>query len=620
MAILNGLVISVTGNLPHDNSQLKKWIEANGGLYSPNVHKSTTHLLAGKDAWKSASNAVQAAVKQHAWVIQWDWLEDSLLKGRKLAEKQYTWEGKEQDKKRAREMRRLGVAADTKRFVKGCEDAKRATGTGTSKSRPRIRKPRVSRSVLVGDMVNTPLPFVSAAETLKRKREEREAAKAAKAAEQAARKQKAATKGVNQTPDADAPSSPHSQLPSLPSHTTASTTSSHTLAATQSSPSPPPSTPAKKPSLKDLYHYYIDASGFEFKTMLTRCDFSNNTMARYRLSILESHAKPNVYCTFVEYFPPGVGDQKTAGSDAAGGADWIQALLDFNRSFPDIPSTSITEESSIEAEAANDATQRYTAPSPPANPPSIITTSTEPARLTSLIAPTAPSPSRPHKSLIAPMSSPFPTAFATYRTAFHDLTLLTWEERFDTARTLYKARAAASQTEPFVWVKPKPGLPNGLQPQIRGLYTGDAALLPGAAQGGPTTKRNTFNLPALDAPLANGVVGRAVREDRRRAVEEEEERAAREAERRARDDKALLTRAPERQRPDFNRPLFNGLMGRPTIDAWGNPVRRFGSGAGGGGGRGWGVGSPGRSGGRSREGSAGVVERRRAWPRESGEL
>src|SRR5690242_9841007 len=188
MGALKNLTIAVTGTFDHEYSQLKKWIEANGGRYSPGVRKGITHLITGKDAWKAASDAVQAAVKIGAFVVTYDWLEDSLHTGRKLAEKKYTWEYKWEERRAIREMEKIGLLADAKKFNDGCEEAKKATGTGTSKSQPRlvVRKPKQSKSFFFSDVIN--VPFVSAADDLKRKREEREAAKVKRAEEQVAKK------------------------------------------------------------------------------------------------------------------------------------------------------------------------------------------------------------------------------------------------------------------------------------------------------------------------------------------------------------------------------------------------------------------------------------------------
>ena len=492
MGVLNGLTIAVAGTLDYDNTQIKKWVEANGGRYSPSVSKHITHLIASKAAWKDASDQVQQAVKHQAWVLTYDWLEDSLLKKRKLAETKYSWEAKEQERRRNKEVKKLGLLADTKKFQDGCEAANKATGTGTSQPRSRTarKQPRQSRSVLTGDMAN--VPFVSAAETLRQKREAREK----KAASQAAKK---ASQSPTNTP------SPSAAL-----------ASSHSL--TPSSPQP---SPQAKKSLKDLYQYYLDATGFEYKILLARCDLPANTMQRYQLSILESHAKPNVYCTFIQYHPAGVGEPRKESSGC------IQAVFDFNSTFQEETSVDVDEEPAA-ASSSSEA-------SPTQHHP-------EATRLLTLATPPVPSPSSPYKTLLAPMASPFPTAFRAFRHAFRDLTLLAWEERFALPRPLYRLRAARHGIEPFVYVRPKLGLPTGLAAQEGGLFCG--RVRDGAGEGGVGVEveekqdeayvRPAFPfLPALAVPLGQGVIGAAVRAERREKERKEDVERERDERKRA---------------------------------------------------------------------------------------
>jgi hypothetical protein len=591
MAILKNLTIAVTGTLSAETSQLKKWIEANGGRYSPHVRKGVTHVITGKDAWREATDAVQAARKAKAFVVSYDWLEDSLQKRRKLAETRYTWEYLWQERKRRKEMKKLGQLADVKKFNEGCEVAKKATGTGTSKSRPRvvIRKPKVSKSCLIGDMVN--VPFVSAADDLKRRREEREAAKAKRAEKAAAKKIERA-----QTDRAisNAPSMAHSSTANAENLLSPSSATSHALSTTPFQPAcPSPGVQAKKPSLKDLYHYYLDPTGFEYKIVLTRCNLRANEITRYRLSILESHTKPHVYCTFVEYFPPGVG---ASGSEEGA---CIQALFDFNNAFregleqpQDTPNVSADHGESLH------------------NHP-------QAAHLRSLLTTPAPSSDKPYKSLIAPMGSTFATAWRAFRHCFRDLTLLSWEERFDITKILYKTRASHFAIEPFVYVRPKTGLPLGLRVQEAGLFQNQTLPLMGKKgnivsdkqSDTPTRlgngkdndddyKYNSFNLAALQHPLGPGIIGTAVQNDidaARRAAEKQRP-LAEEAEAYSR---KLGPVHKVEKKPNYSRPLFNGVTGRPTTDAWGRYKRSEGGG----------VGGSGLAGG-------GVVKQRRLFPSE----
>jgi hypothetical protein len=112
MGILKHLTISATGTLSAEPSQLKKWVEAHDGRWAPKAATGVTHLIASKEAWKKKMPAVQAALDAGAWVVSYDWLEDSLQRKRKLAEKKYTWEFLREQRKMRREMARLGAQFD----------------------------------------------------------------------------------------------------------------------------------------------------------------------------------------------------------------------------------------------------------------------------------------------------------------------------------------------------------------------------------------------------------------------------------------------------------------------------------------------------------------------------
>ncbi|XPT01557.1 hypothetical protein M3J09_010689 [Ascochyta lentis] len=572
MGILKNLVIAVTGTLSADTSQLKKWIEANDGRYSPNVRKGVTHLIAGSDAWKNATNPVQAAVEVGAFVVSYDWLEDSLQRKRKLAETKYTWEHLWRERKRRKQMKRIGTLNDTIKFNKGCEEAKKATGTGTSKSRTATRKPKPSKSFFFADVIN--VPFVSAADDLKRRREEREAVKARRA-EEAAAKRVEDTKSDGVTSRALSAATESLSSPSSATSHTLSTTSFQTVSSA--------GLHAKKPSLKDLYHYYLDITGFEYKIVLTRCNLRANQITRYRLSVLESHTKPHVYCTFVEYFPPGIG---AAGSGEAG---CIQALMDFDTSFIDSGVEEIDSDS-----ASTDDTEGT-----PLHDMSLPEQDThdhpQATHLRSLLAPPVPSPTNTYKTLLAPMNSPFTNAWRIFRHTFRDLTLLSWEERFDISKTLYKMRAAHFNIEPFVYVRPKPGLPLGLRVQEAGLFQNQTLAVvdrdshaQGAKQeleSSAAMTRNgnnigneedyTYNahsLPSLAHALGTGIIGTAVQRERAAAEKQKQQAQEAELERSRRQGIAgrySAEKEKEKKKPNFSRPLFNGVTGRPRTDAWG---------------------------------------------------
>lgn len=576
MAILKGLTIAVTGTQDHDNARIKRWIDANGGRYSPRVLSGVTHLITGKDAWKQSSDAVQIAIKLGVFVVTFEWLEDSLHKKRKLAEKQYTWEHIAQMKRMKSQMKKLGPQASKKQFNDGCEEIEKITGSGTSKSRrPRVRisRPRKSTSVLT---VDWHVPFVPAAEVLKMKREKRDAVKAKKVAQGAATKK---------TEEADTDHAASNAPPSSTAELVSSSTyaSSHALSTTsfQSVSTTPEVEANKKTSLKDLYHYYLDSTGFEYKIILTRCNLRANEITRYRLSLLESHTKPYVYCTLIEYFPPGAGYKINSGQAC------IKALLDFEKTVHKGAAPSMAVNAAPDG-SQEDKTEVLTASRPP--PHQDFHHHPEAERLRALLVPPTasaapPSADKVYKSLIAPMSSDFATAWRTFRHAFRDLTLLSWEERFDISKILYKRRASHFAIEPFVYLRPKQGLPLGLRVQQDGLFQNQTLaplsedgfvlshLTPqkGLRENDDGYVYNTFNLPSLIEPLGPGIIGQAVSRDIKAACEaaEEAKKVADEAEEVKLRKLGLARKLDGKKKPNYSRPLFSGINGRPTTDAWG---------------------------------------------------
>lgn len=182
MGKLSGLVIAATGAL--ETNQIKRWVEANGGRWSPRVDMSITHLIASRDAWKTVTDPVMKAAELNKHIVSFDWLEDSLSAKKRLAETKYTWEAITEDKKRRRALKKLGVVADGKKFLDGCRKIKELTGSGTSKKLPPApRKPKPSKSFFYAQDINT--PFVPAKEALMQRRAEREAADAAQKAARA---------------------------------------------------------------------------------------------------------------------------------------------------------------------------------------------------------------------------------------------------------------------------------------------------------------------------------------------------------------------------------------------------------------------------------------------------
>ncbi|KAF9739126.1 hypothetical protein PMIN02_001284 [Paraphaeosphaeria minitans] len=527
MAILKGLVIASVGDIKDNsgksigNEQLKKWVVNNKGRWEPEVGKATTHLISSKDAYTKGVKAVQKAKALRIFVVNYDWLEDSLQKGRKVAERKYLWGQIRAERKQQKLMKRLGTQADSKKFNAGCELAKQDVGSGTSRKRSsgffssalddlrRKREAREAEENAKKAQVANPLPNHEPTLVAKESSElhippakARFASGSTVAApESPVRQQHQLEEGVTSNEEVeDASTTEQTPKPSLfpPSlkYTPPSSASGPHLPRPSTAPIPAPaaavqpveSKPAN-PKLEDLYHIYLDARGFEYKLMLLRSNPYLNNFARYDLRMYESHTVPHVYCTVARYIPPA--RAKPAAAAAAVAA-----------STP-TPQTSAAQAS---AQPATPSTQPDQVMHPAA------------AHLHTLIAPPLPSPSTPYRTAIAPPNSDFPTAFRALRHAFRDLTLLSWHERLSDP-FLQRLRAQAFCVEPFVWRRPAEGLPTGFAPP---------AWAPLDAQTDVQLEgytRNAWGLPGLDEPLGlNGQVGIALAREAEEVRRREEER------------------------------------------------------------------------------------------------
>ncbi|KAF1829619.1 hypothetical protein BDW02DRAFT_592480 [Decorospora gaudefroyi] len=504
MPALAKLVIATVGTLPHDLKDVRKWIDKNGGKYSANVKRGVTHLIASKEAWKKADNLVQQATNMGIPVVSYDWFDDSLQARRKLSTRKYSWEVIKKESKKKKELKRLGAVVDGKKFRDGCGRIGELTGSGTSKQA--TRKPRTIKSFFFSTSTpaTPPTQFVSATEQLKARRVEREAALAngTRASEEQFGHPTVIGHG-------------HSTQSNPLASSSVSMPASRAMSASTSSEKPTTTTEnetqAKNPHWKDDHHYYQDATGFEYKIVLVRSDFTTTGFAQYNVGLLESHTKPHTYWTIVQYKP------KKA------------------------PLPSDTE--------------------PAAHP--THTPADEAVRLTSLVIapPPSPIPTRPYTMALCPKGSPYTTALHTFRHAFRDLTLLSWEERFDTDKTLQKERAQYLQIEPFLYSKPKLGMPMGMLPQEAGLGCGDTngPACRGDIEEGYT--RGRLGLPDINCPLSsNGSIGSLLFREAEDARKCEEARVQKLEQTRGGDvDKVKV----KEKKMNYNRPMFNGPMGKP---------------------------------------------------------
>lgn len=191
------------------------------------------------------------------------------------------------------------------------------------------------------------------------------------------------------------------------------------------------------------------------------------------------------------------------------------------------------------------------------------------ARAMSLLQPpspfVAPDPTQTYRALLSPINSDYATAFGTFRKAFAELTLLTWEERLDSPdRALQKMRAREKGLEPFVWKRPDAGLPVGEMPGL-GAFSIGVGMGPHMDMAGQTMGAESGSLgivlPAINVPLAydSGTLGSSMH---REAAATQKQQAAAEKEKEAKKQVTLKIN----QQNSRNQPLFNGVQGRPQQD------------------------------------------------------
>lgn len=488
MGILNNLVIATSGTLPHDPKQIRSWIERNGGRFSPSVTQAVTHMIASKAAYKQPTPAVQQAADLDIPIVSYDWFDDSLQARRKLGAKKYLWSTIRSEKRTRRELKRRGAEFDGKKFREGCARIRELTKSGTLESSAGAgvggvavvaSKPKKSRSFFFSSADSalsiaaaTPshtTPFVSAKQDLLRRRAERDAA--------ATQGRKAGHHGSSNATTICSSS--------------AATTASEKHASSPSALGNPTygiRAQAKTAHWKDEYHYYQDVTGFEYKIVLVRTDYSSNSFAQYHVGLLESHAKPHTYWAIAQ-FKPAKAAPPASNEDEEG--------------IKTVTLSNVNEDGSSNA------------PHP------------EATRLTSLVTKPAPTPEAPYMGELCPRNSSFAAASRAFRHAFRDLTLLSWEERFaDVDKTLQKARAQHLNIEPFLYSRPKPGMPMGLLPQAAGMFVGEASGLEARGDIEDGYFRGVSGLPGIEAPLSvNGTIGHLLeRERQEREKQEEEER------------------------------------------------------------------------------------------------
>ncbi|CAG8555986.1 51_t:CDS:2 [Ambispora gerdemannii] len=92
--IFSGCVVTFSGVFEAGtHSHLGELVRNNGGLVVATVTRSTTHLVVTKDDLNKPSKKVTTARKQNTFLVTWDWIQQSIEKGAKLAESAFFPDG-----------------------------------------------------------------------------------------------------------------------------------------------------------------------------------------------------------------------------------------------------------------------------------------------------------------------------------------------------------------------------------------------------------------------------------------------------------------------------------------------------------------------------------------------
>ncbi|KAF2746308.1 hypothetical protein M011DRAFT_478297 [Sporormia fimetaria CBS 119925] len=547
MPPLSRLTITTTSDLREPQAQLRRWVEANGGRWVAKPVKGITHLVCSKEAWKKKNEIVTKAQEYGAQVVSYDWLEDSLHKKRKLAERKYLWDTVTKERRTRKKIARLGPVHDRMRFEKGAKIAELDIGSGESMAREdggvqaggfrscvealRERKRRREEKGVDGISCDLAISSEGAEEKTDRPKEKSNHNATHKPDEYPDKQTNGSCVSAidNRDPSPPDPSctSPQRMLPTPPPTTT--------------NIAPPPPAP-KAERLADNYHLYIDSTGFEYDVRLHRTNLRLNRISLYTLRLFESNTTPHTYCTFIRYKPP----PPEAFSLIPLGTSGLPKSAKDRPALTQEPRTTPEETSHKPTSPAIEVT---TPPDPSLPPPSHA----------------------PYRTLLVPLNSEYSTAFAAFTDAFRGLTFVAWELRHCVdVREMQKKAAKETAKEPFVYTLPIPPRAIGVVP-----------ALPVVAKDAGKDKEvhglaAKMGLPGMDVGIGEGMVGSDV--IREAAREREREREERDAEKRRRKNGAKgLVQVRGRVGASAGRGSLgmSGAVGQRVRGAVGGPVRKI---------------------------------------------
>lgn len=138
--LLRGYTIAVTGDfgLARPHEKMKQWIQAHGGTFMSQIDRRTTHLVCSKAHFKMSVATGTVHGPQIAYrtviltdvmtvrdalaiktvkIVTYDWLEDCLMRSRRLSEKEYLMPSKiSKDLKTKKKVKRVENIRKGSRF------------------------------------------------------------------------------------------------------------------------------------------------------------------------------------------------------------------------------------------------------------------------------------------------------------------------------------------------------------------------------------------------------------------------------------------------------------------------------------------------------------------------
>jgi hypothetical protein len=122
-------------------------------------------------------------------------------------------------------------------------------------------------------------------------------------------------------------------------------------------------------------------------------------------------------------------------------------------------------------------------------------------------------------------------------------------------------------------------MPVGIFPQAAGILTGSTTSLAVRGDMEDNYIRGALNLPSIAHPLTrNGIIGGPIHRDAEEERKREESRLQKIKEQEDAEKRKKGLMQARDARVNHNRPMFNGPMGRPKVDAFGQSVSYRGNG------------------------------------------